>query len=160
MIWGDLMILVSSCLAGFEVRYDGTNSLDDRILELLEEKKAISVCPELLGGFSTPREPAEIIGGDGVDVLDGKARIIEKSGRDVTEFYIRGAHLTLRKAKEVGATHVVLKENSPSCGSAMIYNGEFKGEKRAGNGVTAALLKRHGFTITSEERLLDYLDER
>ncbi|CAH0228136.1 hypothetical protein SRABI96_02607 [Peribacillus sp. Bi96] len=155
-----MMILVSSCLAGLEVRYDGTNSLDDRILELLEERKAISVCPELLGGFSTPREPAEIIGGDGVDVLDGKARVIEKSGRDVTELYIRGAHLTLRKAQEVDATLVILKENSPSCGSAMIYNGEFNGEKRAGNGVTAALLTRHGFTVTSEERLLNYLDER
>ncbi|MGE1165455.1 DUF523 domain-containing protein [Peribacillus simplex] len=154
------MILVSSCLAGLEVRYNGTHSLDDRILELMREKKAISVCPELLGGFSTPREPAEIIGGEGEDVLDGKAKIIEKSGRDVTEWYIKGANLTLLKAKEVGATLVVLKENSPSCGSATIYNGDFKGNKKVGNGVTAALLKRHGFTVTSEERLFDHLVEK
>ncbi|SNT07315.1 Protein of unknown function [Bacillus sp. OK838] len=68
------MILVSSCLAGLEVRYNGTHSLDDRILELMRENKAISVCPELLGGFSTPREPAEIIGGEGEDVLMEKRR--------------------------------------------------------------------------------------
>lgn len=74
MSWGDLMILVSSCLAGLEVRYNGTHSLDDRILELMRENKAISVCPELLGGFSTPREPAEIIGGEGEDVLMEKRR--------------------------------------------------------------------------------------
>lgn len=160
MRWGDLGILVSSCLAGLEVRYNGTHSLDDRIMELMREKKAVAVCPELLGGFSTPREPAEIIGGDGGDVLDGKAKVIEKSGRDVTELYIEGANLTLLKAQEVGATLVVLKENSPSCGSATIYNGEFKGERRVGNGVTAALLKRHGFTVTSEEGLVDYLDEK
>lgn len=154
------MILVSSCLAGLEVRYNGTHSLDDGIMELIREKKAIAVCPELLGGFSTPREPAEIVGGEGGDVLDGKAKIIEKSGRDVTELYIKGANLTLLKAQEVGATLVVLKENSPSCGSATIYNGEFKGEKKVGNGVTAALLRRHGFMVISEERLFDYLDEK
>ncbi|MBT2667432.1 DUF523 domain-containing protein [Bacillus sp. ISL-4] len=154
------MILVSSCLAGLEVRYNGTHSLDDRIMELVKEKKAIAVCPELLGGFSTPRDPAEIVGGDGGDVLDGKAKIIEKSGRDVTDLYIKGANLTLLKAQEVGATLVVLKENSPSCGSATIYNGEFKGEKKVGNGVTAALLSRHGFKVISEERLYDYLDEK
>ncbi|MCK1994864.1 DUF523 domain-containing protein [Peribacillus muralis] len=153
------MILVSSCLAGFEVRYNGTHSLEERIMELVSEKKAISVCPELLGGFSTPREPAEIIGGDGEDVLDGKARIIEKSGKDVTALYIKGANLTLLKAQEVSATLVVLKENSPSCGSATIYNGAFKGIKMVGNGVTTALLKRHGFTVISEERLFEHLDE-
>ncbi|MGE7765980.1 DUF523 domain-containing protein [Peribacillus sp. NPDC096540] len=154
------MILVSSCLAGLEVRYNGTHSLDNRILRLLEEKKAITVCPELLGGFAIPREPAEIVGGEGEDVLDGKATIIEKSGRDVTELYLKGAHLTLQKAQEVGATLVVLKENSPSCGSATIYNGEFKGMKKGGNGVTAALLKRHGFTVTSEEKLFEFLNEK
>lgn len=113
-----------------------------------------------MGVFRHRGEPAEIVGGEGGDVLDGKAKIIEKSGRDVTELYIKGANLTLLKAQEVGATLVVLKENSPSCGSATIYNGEFKGEKKVGNGVTAALLRRHGFMVISEERLFDYLDEK
>jgi uncharacterized protein YbbK (DUF523 family) len=109
------IILVSSCLAGLEVRYNGTHSLDNKIRKLIEENKAITVCPELLGGFSTPREPAEIIGGNGEDVLDGKAKVVEKTGRDVTELYLKGAYATLKKAKEVEATIVVLKEYSSSC---------------------------------------------
>lgn len=153
------MILVSSCLAGFKVRYNGTDSLDDRILNLLSENKAITVCPELLGGFSTPREPAEIVGGDGEDVLDGKAIVVEKSGKDVTELYINGAYLTLKKAQELRATTIILKEYSPSCGSSLIYNGEFKGNKITGIGVTTALLKRNGLKVISEENLSDFFYE-
>jgi uncharacterized protein YbbK (DUF523 family) len=153
------LILVSACLAGLEVRYNGTHSLDNRIQKLLEENRAITVCPELLGGFSTPREPAEIISGDGEDVLNGKAKVVEKSGRDVTNLYIKGAYITLKKAQEVNATIIVLKEYSPSCGSSTIYNGEFKGKKIVGNGVTTALLKRNGLKVISEEKLADFLDE-
>ncbi|WML44614.1 DUF523 domain-containing protein [Neobacillus sp. PS3-40] len=153
------MILVSSCLAGLEVRYNGTHCLDHKISKLIEENKAITVCPELLGGFSIPREPAEIIGGDGEDVLVGKAKVIEKSGSDVTELYIKGAYITLKKAIDVNATVVVLKEYSPSCASSMIYNGEFIGEKIAGNGVTAALLKRNGLQVISEKQFADNFDE-
>lgn len=94
------MILVSSCLAGLEVRYNGTHSLNSKIRKLVEENKAITICPELLGGFSTPREPAEIIGGDGEDVLDGKVKVVQKSGKDVTEIYIKGAYATLEKLKK------------------------------------------------------------
>jgi len=145
------MILVSSCLAGLEVRYNGTHCLNKKIKQLVEEKKAITVCPEILGGLSTPREPAEIIGGSGEDVLNGKAKVVDKWGKDVTEMFIKGAYATLKTAKEVHATLVVLKENSPSCGSTMIYNGEFNGKKINGDGVTAALLKRNGIQVISEE---------
>ncbi|MED3550243.1 DUF523 domain-containing protein [Cytobacillus praedii] len=151
------MILVSSCLAGLEVRYNGTHSLDNRISKLVEENKAVTICPELLGGFSTLREPAEIVGGDGEDVLDGKAKVVEKSGKDVTELYIKGAYATLEKAKKINATIVVLKENSPSCGSSMIYNGEFKGKKIVGNGVTSALFKRNGLQVISEDQFIESL---
>ncbi|QGH34156.1 DUF523 domain-containing protein [Gracilibacillus salitolerans] len=149
------MILVSSCLAGLEVRYNGTHSLDNRISKLVGENKAVTICPELLGGFSTPRDPAEIVGGDGEDVLDGKAKVVEKSGKDVTELYIKGAYATLKKAKKINATIVVLKENSPSCGSSMIYNGEFKDKKIVGTGVTSALLKRNGLQVISEEQFVE-----
>ncbi|GIN41374.1 MULTISPECIES: DUF523 domain-containing protein [Heyndrickxia] len=145
------MILVSSCLAGLDVRYNGTNCLNDKIRKLVEENKAITICPELLGGFSTPREPAEIIGGNGEDVLDGKAKVVEKSGKDVTQLYIKGAYSTLKQAIKLNATLVVLKENSPSCGSLTIYNGEFTGKKIMGMGVTSALLKRNGIKVISEE---------
>ncbi|WP_312505455.1 DUF523 domain-containing protein [Lysinibacillus sp.] len=148
------MILISACLAGLNVRYNGTNSLDEKIQKLVLENKAVTVCPELMGGFTTPREPAEIVGGNGHDVLDGKARVVERSGRDVTELYLKGANATLQKAREIGATKVVLKEYSPSCGSAMIYNGEFNGTKLVGVGVTTALLQRHGIKVVSEEQFL------
>jgi uncharacterized protein YbbK (DUF523 family) len=147
------MILVSSCLAGLEVRYNGTHCLNSKISKLVEEKKAVTICPELLGGFTTPREPAEIVGGEGEDVLDGKAKVVGESGQDVTDLYIKGAYATLEIAIKVKATTVILKENSPSCGSSMIYNGEFKGKKIAGNGVTTALLKRNRFKVISEEEL-------
>jgi len=147
------MILISSCLAGLKVRYNGTDSLDERIQKLVLENKAVTVCPELMGGFSTPREPAEIVGGDGEDVLDGKARVVEKSGLDVTELYVKGAYATLHKALELGATKVILKEYSPSCGSAMIYNGDFNGTKLVGMGVTTSLLRRNNIAVFSEEDL-------
>lgn len=152
---GRNMILVSSCLAGLKVRYNGSHSLNNEITKLVEENKAATICPELLGGFSTPREPAEIIGGNGEDVLDGKAKVIEKSGKDVTDLYIKGAYATLNKAKEINATIVVLKEYSPSCGSSMIYNGEFSGRKLEGIGVTSALLKRNGLRVISEEQFAE-----
>jgi uncharacterized protein YbbK (DUF523 family) len=137
-----------------KVRYNGTDCLDEKIQKLLNENQAIAVCPELLGGFATPREPAEIIGGNGEDVLAGTAKVVDRSGTDVTDMYLEGAYITLAKAQEVSATMVVLKENSPSCGSNMIYNGEFKGKKIAGNGVTTALLRKNGIEVTSEENWL------
>ncbi|MBG9456530.1 hypothetical protein ABE61_21570 [Lysinibacillus sphaericus] len=149
------MILISACLAGLKVRYNGTASLDERIQKLVLENKALTVCPEIMGGFSTPREPAEIVGGDGEDVLDGKASVVEISGRDVTELYLKGAYATLHKALEIGATKVVLKEYSPSCGSAMIYNGDFNGTKLGGVGVTTALLRRNNIVVFSEEDFLE-----
>ncbi|WP_413305905.1 DUF523 domain-containing protein [Bacillus sp. 1P10SD] len=151
------MILVSSCLAGLDVRYNGTNCLNDKISKLVEENKAITICPELLGGFTTPREPAEIIGGNGEDVLDGNAKVVDKSGKDVTQLYLKGAYATLEQAIELHATLVVLKENSPSCGSSTIYNGEFTGNKMMGMGVTSALLKRNGLKVISEEQFADIL---
>ncbi|MFC4321281.1 DUF523 domain-containing protein [Litchfieldia salsa] len=147
------MIVVSSCLAGLKVRYNGTHSLDEKINKLVAENKAVTICPELLGGFSTPREPAEIVGGTGEDVLDGNAIVVDRSGNDVTELYIKGAYATLATVKQIHATTIVLKENSPSCGSSMIYNGEFNGTKMAGNGVTSALLKRNGLQVISEDQL-------
>lgn len=154
------MILVSSCLAGENCRYDGNNRLVAEIEELIQQKKAKMVCPELLGGFSVPREPAEIVGGTGEDVLKGNAKVIDKSGNDVTSLYIEGAKKTLTIAKEMKAETVVLKENSPSCGSSMIYNGTFTGERLAGNGVTAALLKKEGFLVMSETDWLNKLNQK
>ncbi|MFP3794586.1 DUF523 domain-containing protein [Bacillus subtilis] len=151
------MILVSSCLGGIECRYNGSHAALEKIRKLVDEKKAVMACPELLGGFSTPREPAEIIGGTGEDVLNGTAKIVTASGEDVTELYMEGAAKTLAYAKEINASAVILKENSPSCGSGFIYNGTFSGKKITGSGVTAALLKQAGYRVISENELDDIL---
>ena len=147
------MIVVSSCLAGLRVRYDGTDCLDEAMEKQLKGKKVQSVCPELLGGFSTPREPAEIIGGDGYDVLDGKAVVKDCKGNDVTQMYIDGAYKALDFIKSLQAEMVVLKENSPSCGSSLIYTGHFDGTKMDGVGVTTAILRRNSIKVVSEEEL-------
>ncbi|MGM9923907.1 MAG: DUF523 domain-containing protein [Bacillus sp. (in: firmicutes)] len=148
------MIIVSSCLAGAKCRYNATHCLEEKIRTLVDRKQATTVCPEVLGGFSTPREPAEIINGTGADVLNGTAKVLSHSGKDVTEQYIKGAYQTLAIAEEMQATAIVLKENSPSCGSRHIYDGTFSGKKIAGEGVTAALLRSKGYLVLSEEEFL------
>ncbi|GAK08340.1 DUF523 domain-containing protein [Geomicrobium sp. JCM 19038] len=149
------MIVVSACLAGMPVRYDGQHKGHKLIQRWLSEKKAIPVCPELLGGLQTPREPAEIVGGTGDDVLEGCAQVIDRKGNDVSDQFIAGAYKTLRRIQELDASLVVLKEDSPSCGSRSIYSGSFNGEKIQGNGVTAALLKKHGIEVCSEHELIN-----
>ncbi|MPS61984.1 DUF523 domain-containing protein [Acinetobacter sp.] len=151
------MLLISACLIGEPVRYDGRSCLHTRLQQLFLNKKAHALCPELLGGFSTPRLPAEIVGGTGQDVLDGKAKITDSSGLDVTELYLKGAYRTLEIARQIQATCVVLKENSPSCGSQKIYNGTFQGERITGVGITTALLQRHGFKVISENEIEEWL---
>ncbi|MBN3526689.1 DUF523 domain-containing protein [Paenibacillus apiarius] len=154
------MIIVSSCLAGIECRYNGTHSLRKEIQQLVEQNKAVIVCPELLGGFSTPREPAEIVGGTGEDVLDGASKIVERSGSDVTELYVKGAYKTLEMANDMKAAMIVLKEYSPSCGSRMVYDGSFSNQRIPGEGVTAALLRRHGYTVVSETEFEEMLKNK
>ncbi len=145
------MILVSACLVGCRCRYDQGAKPHDPVIALVREGKAVPVCPEQMGGLPTPRLPAEIIGGDGDDVLDGRARVVNAAGEDVTEQFLAGAREALRMAEAAGATVAILKERSPSCGSAAIYDGTFRGTVRPGQGVTAALLRRHGIEVFSEE---------
>lgn len=145
------MILVSACLIGENVRYDGDNSLNGKIRRLMDEGSALPVCPEVAGGLATPRNPAEIQGGDGHDVLAGSARVIDTSGADVTKQFLKGAHDTLAIFKEYAPTMVVLKENSPSCGSSNIYDGTFSGRKVPGTGVSTALLEQNGIKVISEK---------
>jgi len=101
--------------------------------------------------------PQKLWEGTGQDVLDGKAKIADSSGLDVTELYLKGAYRTLEIARQIQATCVVLKENSPSCGSQKIYNGTFQGERITGVGITTALLQRHGFKVISENEIEEWL---
>src|SRR5699024_4112396 len=105
------------------------------------------------------RETAEVIGGDGRDVLFGKETVMTQPGKDVTAEYVARAYRALERAKKVNASIIVLKEYSPSCGSQIIYDGTFSSEKIAGEGVTSALLKREGFNVISERQFLGLLEE-
>lgn len=144
------MILISSCLIGEPVRYDGRHQLKGNLKTLLEKGVAIHACPELLGGLPIPRPPAEIIGGDGFDVLKGHAKVMTQHGEDVTPMYIEGAKRTLALIEKNDIHAVILKANSPSCGSGEIYNGHFDGVKVSGDGVTSALLKQNGIQVYDE----------
>ncbi len=149
------MVIVSACLCGINCKYDGGNNLDLRVLNLLKEGKAIPVCPEQLGGQKTPRAPHEIVNGNGLDVLDGKARILGPEGDDVTFEFLKGAYETLKIAEATSASIAILKARSPSCGVGKIYDGTFIGTKRTGNGVTAELLLSKGIKVFTEENLDD-----
>ncbi len=144
------MILVSACLAGIPCRYDGGSSPDPEIQKMVAEGVAVPICPEVAGGLPVPRPPAEISGGDGRDVLEGKARVLREDGVDVTEAFVRGAFRALALAQRLGARRAILKARSPSCGVSSIHDGSFTGALREGMGVTAALLWKEGFEL--EER--------
>lgn len=156
---GDVLILVSACLAGLRTRYDGGDNLQEEILRLVREGKAVLACPEQLGGLSTPRLPAEIVGGNGEDVLDGKARVIDAEGKDVTNAFMKGAEETLAIARLYGASSAILKESSPSCGVMRQYDGTFSHRKIPGMGVTAALLRQNGIAVYSEENLPTFIKD-
>lgn len=142
-------LMVSGCLAGIPCRYDGKAQPNEAIMEKVKRGEAIVCCPEILGGLATPRVPAEINGGDGNDVLNGNAKVINAEGCDVTREYVKGAERALKIAKENGICRAILKANSPSCGCGIIYDGSFTGNKKQGDGVTAALLKRSGIQVES-----------
>lgn len=147
------MMLISACLAGFNVRYDGGNAQNDLAVKLVAMGQAITVCPEIMGGFATPRVPAEIQGGSGADVLAGRATVVNRAGQDVTKEYLQGARMALKIAQDHGVTVAFLKQKSPACGTKLIYDGHFAGHRIPGTGVTAALLQAHGIKCFGDEEL-------
>ncbi|MFH1311234.1 MAG: DUF523 domain-containing protein [Nanoarchaeota archaeon] len=135
--------LVSACLLGIKCRYDCTSKPNEKILKLLETEVLIPVCPEQLGGLSTPRIPSE----------QKAIRVISRTGDDVTDNFNRGAEETLKIAQLYGIKETILKQRSPSCGSGQIYDGTFSGIIIEGDGVTTTLLKRYGINVISEEQI-------
>ena len=133
------------CLAGIKCRYDGGTKKSNFFDSITDEYELF--CPECMGGLDIPREPAEIIGGTGEDVIEGSAKVCDRAGRDVTEQFLKGAYAALALAEKLQPTAIYMKTRSPSCGSGEIYNGTFSGTRISGDGVTVALLKRHGFKV-------------
>ncbi len=137
-------VVVSACLIGINTRYNGGNALSSEAMEMLKGNFAIPACPEQLGGLPTPRPKASIIEGEGSGVLDGKSRVKDENGADVTGQFLKGAEEFLKIVRLSGAGTVLLKEKSPSCGVSLIC-----GDSGciSGSGVAATLLKREGFDI-------------
>jgi uncharacterized protein YbbK (DUF523 family) len=135
------MIIVSGCLADIQCRYDGAAKPCEKVIRLVAEGQAIPVCPEQLGGLTTPRLPAEINGN----------RVIQKDGTDVTGKFERGAREALKLARLAGATTAILKARSPSCGSGKIKDGNFSGRLVNGNGIFADLCIKNGIEVKTEE---------
>ncbi|HEV2756007.1 MAG TPA: DUF523 domain-containing protein [Actinomycetota bacterium] len=146
-------VLVSACLAGRACRFDGSANPDDEVARLVAEGRAVLVCPEVDGGLGTPRPAAEITGGDGDDVLDGTARVVTRQGEDVTAAFVTGAERALQAARETGAQTAILKARSPSCGKGGVYDGSFSRTLQEGDGVTAALLRRNGIDVVTDEEI-------
>jgi len=141
---------------GHAVRYDGSSKplLHPALARWREEGRLVTLCPEMSAGLPVPRPPAEIEGGgNGADVLAGRARVLEKTGGDVTAAFIAGAENALRLAKETGCAFALLIDGSPSCGSGFIYDGTFSGTRHAGNGVVAALLRREGIAVYAHSEI-------
>ncbi len=137
------MKLCSACLLGVKCRYDERSKLSQKVIDLAEKEILIPVCPEQMGGLSTPREPAEQKGN----------KVITKSGKDVTESFTRGAEEVLRLVEILNIKEAVLKQKSPSCGCGKVYDGSFSHKIIKGDGVTTKLLKENGVKVVSEDDL-------
>ena len=137
-------ILISACLLGEKCRYDGKSKpIDSAIIKKLQDKYfLIPVCPEVMGGLSTPRKPCEICG----------KKVLTEDGADFTCEYLNGAKAVLSLAKENKVKFCILKNKSPSCGNSLIYDGSFSGKLINSMGITAELLKSNGYTIYNENQ--------
>lgn len=138
-------LLISACLAGINCKFNGENNLLDRgvLDEISKRYHLLFVCPEVFGGLSTPREPAEM--------KDGL--VLTKTAKDVSENFINGAKICLKIAKLNGCKKAILKARSPSCGSGQIYDGSFTKRLILGDGVAAKLLKENGILVFSEDEI-------
>jgi uncharacterized protein YbbK (DUF523 family) len=149
-------LLVSRCLLGHKVRYDGGAHGPYGLLQRWQEEgRVVPLCPEVAGGLPTPRPPAEIPGGQGGGVLDGTLPVLTDAGDDVTAAFVAGAEAALALVRKHGLRVAVLKARSPSCGNTHNYDGSFGGRLVEGEGVTAALLRRAGVMVFNEQQLAE-----
>ncbi|HEY2107281.1 MAG TPA: DUF523 domain-containing protein [Candidatus Binataceae bacterium] len=140
-------IMVSACLLGRPCRFDGKDKFTPELAFALEGRNVIAVCPEELGGLGTPRAACQISGGDGADVLDHKAHVIDADGIDRTQAFLGGAKAAMEPGLAAGAREAILKERSPSCGVKQVYH---DGALGSGQGVFAALLSRNRIRVINE----------
>lgn len=153
-------LLVSACLLGDPVRYDGKSKLinNELLQSLLEQNRIVGFCPEVEGGLPVPRPAAEIQGGSGADVIAGTARVGTRQGKDVTEYFLAGAEKALALCRQHDIRVAVLTELSPSCGSTQTYDGSFSHQRVDGSGVTATLLCDHDIAVFNQYQFTEAVD--
>lgn len=155
-------ILLSACLIGHKVRYDGGDCLQQhaRLQTWLDAGQIITICPEMAGGLPTPRPPAEIQDQqNGMAVLQRIAHVQTSTGIDVSEEFIKGAEKALALAQKHHIQVAILKAKSPSCGSQSIYDGSFSRIQIPGMGVAATLLSQNGIYVFDENQIDQALDK-
>ncbi|MDE7161693.1 MAG: DUF523 domain-containing protein [Anaeroplasmataceae bacterium] len=143
-------LLISACLTGKNTKYSGGNNLSPFLSELEKHFDLYLICPEVMGGLPTPRDPSE----------QKNNKVFSNLGKDVTKEFELGAQLSLEIALKNNIQFALLKESSPSCGTHQIYDGTFSGKKIPGEGVAAQLLKEHGIQLYSENEILELLKEQ
>ena len=143
------MIFVSSCLMGNKCTFREDSNLCKKVVDFVKEEEIVKVCPECMGNLPIPRDAAVIVGGSGIDVVDGGARVVTDSSEDVTDDYLRGAEEVLKLAKELNPDVIIFKARSPSCGCGKIRDNT--GKLIDGDGVATALLKKKGFQVICED---------
>lgn len=142
-------IIVSACLLGCNCKYSGSNNKNETVLKLKEKYELVPVCPEQVGGLSTPRDASEISNG----------KVITNKGKDVTKEFVLGAEKCFQTAIQNNCKKAVLKERSPSCGYKKIYDGTFSSKLKDGNGVFADLLDKNGVKIYGETNAEELLND-
>ena len=140
-------IIVSACLLGKNVKYNGLNNYNPLILKLKEKYELIPICPEVFGGLSIPRNPSEINGD----------KVINNKGIDVTKEFINGANKALKIALDNNIKIAILKDGSPSCGKNYIYDCTFTVTKVNNLGICAKLFKENNIVIYSEKEIEELL---
>lgn len=149
------MYIVSACLIGEKCKYNGDDNFSESVIAFLKDKKYVMICPEVLGGLSVPRHPAEIFGDAVIDV----------EGNDVTSYFVRGTLLSLARAVAAAEKEnddiegAVLKANSPSCGSGSIYDGTFSGNLISGDGIFAGQLKKKNIKVMTEKDIEEIVND-
>jgi len=136
-------VLVSACLIGENVKYNGKNNKIVFPQEFLKSFELVPFCPEVEGGLPTPRPPSEIIS-------KNPLKIINNQNKDVTKEFIEGAKKTLEICKKLSIKKAILKENSPSCGKNFVYDGSFQKRLKSGQGVTASILIKNNLKVFNE----------
>ena len=138
-------LLLSACLIGQKVRYDGGDCFQSHPLlqTWFKEGRIVTICPEMAGGLTTPRPPAEKLQG----------HIITNIGINVSEQFQKGAERALALCQKHNIQFALLKAKSPSCGNTQIYDGTFTRTLIQGQGVTAKLLSKNGIRVFNENEI-------